>query len=315
MRTLVIAEYNEAGLTADFFNVLNAAKTLHDVTDVALFGYQCNRVLDQLSEVNGVSSILLADHHSLQRQASEAIAWAIAQIARNYSHIFCSTSVLGKAVMPRVAAYLNVAHISNVSAIISPDIFQRPMYAGRLQSRLRSHDPVKIITLIASAFSSTVEPIGDTDTTAKVIVLPIEDFPIARQASFVSEQQDTSDRKSLQSAATVVSAGRGLNTPENFAALEVLANKLDAAIGATRAVVDAGWMPHDRQIGQTAKTVAPQLYIALGISGATQHIAGIKDSRIIVAVNKDANAPIFQVADYGLVGDINEVLPALNHLL
>lgn len=315
MRTLVIAEYNEAGLTTDFLNVLNAAKSFHDVTDVALFGYQCSSVLDQLSEISGVSSILLADHHSLQRQRSESIAWAIAQIARNYSHIFCSTSALGKSVMPRVAAYLNVAHISNVSAIISPDIFQRPMYAGRLQSRLRSHDPIKIITLIASAFSSTVEPIGDTDTTAKVIVLPIEDFPAARQANFVSEQQDTSGRKSLQSAATVVSAGRGLNTPENFAALEVLANKLDAAIGGTRAVVDAGWMPNDRQIGQTAKTVAPQLYIALGISGATQHIAGIKDSRIIVAVNKDANAPIFQVADYGLVGDINEVLPALNYLL
>lgn len=314
MRILVIAEHDGVALKDEFYKVLGGVAHLSESVDVLVVGHQCESVYQQITGLDNIARILLIDDPVLCYQSEDVLAKAVKNLAFQYTHIFCSTSSFGKSVIPRLAAYLNVAALTGVSAIESADVFVRPIYAGRLLARVKSQDPIKIVTLLTSAFPLPELPMrGIADAT--IIHLDPGNLQIEAQIRFVSEKRNLSKRKSLQAAQVIVSAGRGLNSKENFDELETLADKLDAAVGATRAVVDAGWLTNDKQIGQTAKIVAPELYIAVGISGATQHLAGMKDSRIIIAINKDSNAPIFQVANYGLVGDLNEVLPRLNAML
>lgn len=315
MRILLIAEHDNQSLKPEFFKCLSAAGELNDCIDVLVIGYQCEDVVRQAAKLSQVSRVLLVDHSQYKHQPEDYLSMLVKDLADDYTHILCSSSSFGKSLMPRVAAFLNVAQISNISSIISADTFIRPIYAGRLLSKVKSNDPVKIITVMASAFQAIGEDSGGSIDLSKIIRLSNKEYKISNPVMYVDETRSPSKRQSLQSAAIVVAAGRGLATAENYQQLESIADKLDAAIGATRAVVDAGWMTNDKQIGQTAKTVAPQLYIAMGVSGAAQHIAGMKDSKVIIAVNKDPDAPIFQVANYALVSDLNEVLPELNSLL
>lgn len=315
MRILILAEHDGCTLRDEFFKVLTGVKQLSIAIDVLVSGHECEAISKQLNEMAGIEKILLIDNRELHHQPEDVIAKAVKNLASQYSHIFCSTSSFGKAIIPRIAAYLNVAAITGVCAIDSADTFIRPIYAGRLLAKVKSLDPVKIITLLTSALPAPERVANHNPQAIPVVFLELNGLQLERQMKFVSEKRNQSRRRSLQAAQVIVSAGRGLGSKENFDELETLADKLDAAVGATRAVVDAGWLTNDKQIGQTAKIVAPALYIALGISGATQHLAGMKDSKIIIAINKDSNAPIFQVADYGLVGDLNEVLPRLNAML
>lgn len=314
MRTLLLAEHDNSGLKAEFLKTLSAASQISDQIDVLVIGNQCDEVSRQAARLRHVNRVLLVDDR-VYLHSEENISLLVKNMAKDYTHVLCSASLFGKAILPRVAAYLDVAQISNVSAIVSADTFIRPIYAGRLLSKVKSNDPIKIITVMASAFTPSVEEKSADSDSTPVSRLSIKLMQVSNPVTFISEKKNFSKRQSLQSAHIVVAAGRGLNSIENFQALEFLADKLGAAIGATRAVVDAGWLSNDKQIGQTAKTVAPALYIALGISGAAQHLAGMKDSKVIIAVNKDPNAPIFQIANYALVADLNEVLPKLNTLL
>ena len=315
MRILIIAEHDGSSLKDEFYKVLGGVKQLTPDIDVLVAGFRCTAICEQLSGLSSIKKILLIDNPVFSQQSEDALAISIKDLANEYTHIFCSTSSFGKSVIPRLAAYLKVAAITGVSAIESADTFVRPIYAGRLLTRVKSLDAIKIVTLLGSAFPLSDTSVHRCDVEVPVVYLENNNIHVQPQTHFVSEKRNHSKRKPLQSAQVIVSAGRGLGSKENFDELETLADKLDAAVGATRAVVDAGWLTNDKQIGQTAKIVAPELYIALGISGATQHLAGMKDSRIIIAINKDSNAPIFQVANYGLVGDLSEVLPRLNAML
>lgn len=314
MRILLLAEHDNSGLKAEFLKTLSAASQINDQIDVLVIGNQCDEVSRQAARLRHVSRVLLVDDR-VYLHSEENISLLVKNMAKDYTHVLCSASLFGKAILPRVAAYLDVAQISNVSAIVSADTFIRPIYAGRLLCKVKSNDPIKVITVMASAFVPVKEEKSADSDSTPVTRLSIKQMQVGNPVMFISEKKICSKRQSLQSAHVVVAAGRGLNSIENFQALEFLADMLGAAIGATRAVVDAGWLSNDQQIGQTAKTVAPELYIALGISGAAQHLAGMKDSKVIIAVNKDPNAPIFQIANYALVADLNEVLPELNTLL
>ncbi|EKM28838.1 electron transfer flavodomain protein [Vibrio harveyi] len=312
LATLVVVEHDNQSLSADTLRALSAAAQVQQdgaslPVTALLVGHQCSSVLDELKFVQGISQIIAIDAAEYQHALAENLSTLIAEVGRDYSHILAPASTFGKNLMPRVAALLDVGQLSDVIAIESLDTVVRPIYAGNALARVRSDDTTKVMTIRSSAFDAIA--VSDSPVVENVVTL--ETVIKAEHSEFVSQQKAESERPELPAANVVVSGGRGLGSKENFALVEQLADKLGGAIGASRAAVDAGFVSNDLQVGQTGKIVAPQLYIAVGISGAIQHLAGMKDSKVIVAINSDPEAPIFQVADYGLVGDLFEIMPEL----
>ena len=305
MPVLVIAEHSNAELKASTLNTVTAAAALGDV-HVLVAGAGCGPAAEAAAAIGGVQRVLVADAAHYENPLAETLTPLVAGLSGEYSHILAPASTFGKNLMPRVAALLDVAQISDISAIESADTFQRPIYAGNAVATVRSADPVKVITVRTTAFEAAPAGGGGAGISE---VASAEDPGLS---SFVGTQLSVSERPELTSARVIISGGRGMQSGENFHLLEAVADKLGAAVGASRAAVDAGFVPNDFQVGQTGKIVAPELYIAVGISGAIQHLAGMKDSKVIVAINKDEEAPIFQVADYGLVADLFEALPELS---
>jgi len=307
MTALVIAEHNNLSLRAATYNAIACAQACAGEIHVLISGSQCQGAAAAAAAIPGVAKVLVADAPHLAEQLAEngaAQAVAAAQVA-TYSHIVAPATAFGKNVAPRVAALLGVSQISDVSRVVSPDTFERPIYAGNAIATVQSIDPIKVMTARTTAF----DPVSATGGSA--ILEAVAAVADSGRARFVGREVAKNDRPELAAAKTVVSGGRGMGSAENFHLLEPLADRLGAAMGASRAAVDAGYAPNDWQVGQTGKIVAPQLYVAIGISGAIQHLAGMKDSKVIVAINKDAEAPIFGVADYGLVGDLFEAVPEL----
>lgn len=305
MNVLVIADHNNEHLNTATLSTITAANELSSDVDVLVAGKDCQAIADTVSKTQGVKRVLLCDQDVCETQLAENIAPLIYHLAENYSHLLSAATTTGKNLMPRVAALLDVAQISEIIGIDSDDTFTRPIYAGNVIATVQSIDTKKVITVRSTAFPASVS--NDTAVPIETITAPAD----VGLSSFVSEELTKSDRPELTAADIVVSGGRGLGDKENFKLVEELADSLGAAIGASRAAVDAGFVPNDYQVGQTGKVVAPKLYIAVGISGAIQHLAGMKDSQVIVAINKDAEAPIFEVADYGIVGDLFKVVPQL----
>jgi electron transfer flavoprotein alpha subunit len=309
MTNLVIAEHDNAQLKGATLNTVAAAARIGGDVHVLVAGSGAKGVADEAARIAGVSKVLLADAAHLADGLAENLAAQVLAVAQAYSHILFPATASGKNVAPRVAAKLDVAQISDITAVESPDTFQRPIYAGNAIATVQSADPVKVITVRTTGFDAVQAQGGSAQVEA------IAAAADAGVSSFVGRELAKSDRPELAGARVVVSGGRGLGSAENFKILEPLADKLGAALGASRAAVDAGYAPNDWQVGQTGKIVAPQLYVAVGISGAIQHLAGMKDSKVIVAINKDAEAPIFGVADYGLVGDLFQAVPELANAL
>ncbi|MEI2417353.1 FAD-binding protein [Orrella sp. JC864] len=305
MTTLVIAEHDNAELKGATLNTVAAAHALGGDVHVLVAGNGAQAVAEAAAKVAGVSKVLLAQAPHLADGLAENVAEQVLAVAQDYSHILFPATASGKNVAPRVAARLDVAQISDIIAVESPDTFQRPIYAGNAIATVQSGDAVKVITVRGTAFDAAAAEGGSAQVQA------LEAVADSGLSSFVGREVAKSDRPELTAARVVVSGGRGLGSAENFKILDELADKLGAAVGASRAAVDAGYAPNDWQVGQTGKIVAPQLYIAVGVSGAIQHLAGMKDSKVIVAINKDPEAPIFGVADYGLVGDLFQVVPEL----
>ena len=279
-----------------------------DDLHLLVVGHQCADVAAQASEVDGVSKVLVADNEAYEHQLAENVAELVAELGKDYSHVVCAATTTGKNFMPRVAALLDVAQLSDVIGVQSSDTFVRPIYAGNAIATVQSSDSIKVLTVRTSTFDANGT--GNNASVETIDVVKNSDI-----SAFVSAELTESERPELTAADIVISGGRGMQNGENFKLLDGIADKLGAAMGASRAAVDAGFVPNDMQVGQTGKIVAPQLYIAVGISGAIQHLAGMKDSKVIVAINKDEEAPIFQVADYGLVGDLFDVLPQLEAAL
>ncbi|MCE2679500.1 MAG: FAD-binding protein [Burkholderiales bacterium] len=305
MTILIIAEHDNNSIRPSTLNAVAAATKIGGDIHVLVAGGDCAAAGQAASQIAGVAKVLVADSASLAQQLAENIAAQVLSIAGGYSHIIAPATSNGKNVLPRVAAKLDVGQISDIIAVEGPDTFQRPIYAGNVIATVQSSDAVKVITVRTTAFD------GAAATGGSAAVENIAAVGDAGSSSFVSREIAKNDRPELTAAKNVVSGGRGIGSSDSFKILDPLADKLGAAIGASRAAVDAGYAPNDWQVGQTGKIVAPQLYVAVGISGAIQHLAGMKDSKIIVAVNKDPEAPIFGVADYGLVGDLFEVVPEL----
>ncbi|MBW8896648.1 MAG: FAD-binding protein [Massilia sp.] len=305
MVALVIAEHDNAHLKAVTLNTVTAAAQCGGDVHILVAGSGCGAVAEAAAKVAGVAKVLVADAPHFADGLAENVAEQILAVAGNYSHILAPASAFGKNVLPRVAARLDVAQISEITKVDAPDTFERPIYAGNAIATVQSTDNVKVITVRGTGFDAAASEGGSA---AVETVAAVAD---SGKSAFVGRELAKSDRPELTGAKVVVSGGRGMGSGENFKILEPLADKLGAAMGASRAAVDAGYVPNDWQVGQTGKIVAPQLYIAVGISGAIQHLAGMKDSKTIVAINKDPEAPIFSVADYGIVGDLFEVVPAL----
>ncbi|GAA0221132.1 FAD-binding protein [Castellaniella daejeonensis] len=305
MSILVIAEHDNAQLGAATRNAVAAAVAIGSDVHVLVAGSGARAVADQAAQAASVSKVLLADGPALAEGLAENLAAQVLAVAGGYSHILFASTASGKNVAPRVAAKLDVAQISDIVAVESADTFVRPIYAGNALATVQSADATKVITVRATAF----DPVAATGGSAAVET--IDAVSDSGKSQFVGRELAKSDRPDLTAATVVVSGGRGLGSAENFKILDPLADKLGAALGASRAAVDAGYAPNDWQVGQTGKIVAPQLYVAVGISGAIQHLAGMKDSKVIVAINKDAEAPIFGVADYGLVADLFQAVPEL----
>ncbi|WNC11501.1 electron transfer flavoprotein subunit alpha/FixB family protein [Pseudomonas coleopterorum] len=314
MTILVIADYVtegqvNTGVAPSTLNTVAAAQKIGGDIHVLVAGVQVDSVSQAAAKIAGVSKVLVADNAAYAHQLPENVAPLIVELASGYSHVLSAATANGKNILPRVAAALDVDQISEIISVESPDTFKRPIYAGNAIATVQSSAAIKVITVRATGFdavaaeggSATVEAVGAAHDTGK--------------SSFVGEELAKSDRPELTAAKIVVSGGRGMQNGDNFKHLYTLADKLGAAVGASRAAVDAGFVPNDMQVGQTGKIVAPQLYIAVGISGAIQHLAGMKDSKVIVAINKDEEAPIFQVADYGLVADLFEAVPELEKLV
>lgn len=305
MAILVLAEHDNKELKPATLNTVGAAAKIGGDVHVLVAGSGVGAVADAAAKIAGVSKVLKADNAALEHQLAENVAPIIQGIAGNYSHIIGPSTTTAKNILPRVAAILDVQQVSDIIAVHDADTFDRPIYAGNAIATVKSSDKVKVITARGTAFDAAASSGGSAS---------IEDVSVAGDSglsSFVSAEVSKSDRPELTSAKIVVSGGRALGSAEGFKIIEALADKLGAAIGASRAAVDAGYVPNDYQVGQTGKNVAPQLYIAIGISGAIQHLAGMKDSKVIVAINKDADAPIFGIADYGLVGDLFQIVPEL----
>jgi electron transfer flavoprotein alpha subunit len=309
MSVLVIAEHDHQSIKPVTLNVVSAAKKIGGDIHVMVAGTNCSDAAEQAAKISGVSKILKCDAPELSHRLAENMAPLIESLAGSYSHIVFPATTFGKNVSPRVAALLDTQQISDVVAVHDADTFDRPVYAGNAIATVKSSDSKKVLTVRGTAF----DPIANDDGNA-----PIEDVASKGDSGlskFVKQELSESDRPELTAARVVVSGGRGLGSGENFALIDALADKLGAAVGASRAAVDAGYVPNDYQVGQTGKVVAPDLYIAVGISGAIQHLAGMKGAKKIVAINKDPEAPIFQVADYGLVADLFEAVPELTSKL
>ena len=304
MAVLVIAEHDNAQLKGATNNVVTAAAKIGGDIHVLVTGQNVAAVAEQAAKIAGVSKVLAADGASLADGLAENVAEQVLAIAGSYSHILFPATASGKNVAPRVAARLDVGQISDITSVESADTFQRPIYAGNAIATVQSADAVKVITVRTTGFDAAA-------TGGAASVESVEAVSAAPPSKFVGREVAKSDRPELAGARVVVSGGRGMGSAENFKILDPLADKLGAALGASRAAVDAGYAPNDWQVGQTGKIVAPQLYVAIGISGAIQHLAGMKDSKVIVAVNKDAEAPIFGVADYGLVADLFQAVPEM----
>jgi electron transfer flavoprotein alpha subunit len=306
MTILVIAEHDNASIKAATLNTVAAAAKIGGDIHVLIAGSNAQGAADAAAKIAGVSKVLLADAPQLADGLAENVTATALNIAKDYSHIFLSATAYGKNIAPRIAAHLDVAQISDITAVDSADTFERPIYAGNAIATVQSSDKIKVITVRATGFDPVAAEGGNA------AIEKIEAAADAGISQFVSREVTKLDRPELTSANIIVSGGRGLGSGENYTkTLEPLADKLGAALGASRAAVDAGYVPNDYQVGQTGKIVAPQLYVAVGISGAIQHLAGMKDSKVIVAINKDPEAPIFSVADYGLVGDLFSVVPEL----
>jgi electron transfer flavoprotein alpha subunit len=305
MAALVIAEHDNRSLKASTLNTVTAAARAGGDVTVLVAGSGCREAADAAAAVAGVSRVLLADAPHLGDHLAENLAEQVLAVAQGHSHILAPATAFGKNVAPRVAARLDVAQISDIISVDSPDTFQRPIYAGNAIATVQSTDAVKVITVRTTAFDAAAASGGSA------VVETVQAVADTGKSRFVSSEIAKSERPELAGAKVVVSGGRGMGSAENFKVLDPLADRLGAALGASRAAVDAGYAPNDWQVGQTGKIVAPQLYVAVGISGAIQHLAGMKDSKVIVAINKDAEAPIFGVADYGLVGDLFQAVPEL----
>ena len=306
MKILLIAEHDNQTLKSGNFHTLSAAKQLGDTIDCLIMGYQCEKVVLDAKKLPYINEILVADASEYTHQLAENTTTLIAEIAKDYDYILVSANTFGKNLLPRVAALLDVGMIADVLDIVSEDTFVRPIYAGNALATVQSQDPKKLLTIRTTAFKA--EKFGiEREVPVKIIskVIPNE------LSQFIKQELTASIRPDLTDARIIVAGGRGLKSAENFKRLEKIADRLGAAIGASRAAVDAGFAPNDYQVGQTGKVVAPDLYIAFGISGAIQHLAGMKESKVIVAINNDPDAPIFQIADYGLVMDLFEALEEL----
>jgi electron transfer flavoprotein alpha subunit len=309
MTTLLVADHDNTNLKDATAKTLTAALALGADVHVLIAGKDCRSAADAAAKLNGVAKVLLADDASLEHQLAEPVSALVVSLAGNYDALVAPATHTGKNLMPRVAALLDVMQVSDVSAVVSADTFERPIYAGNAIQTVKSTDAKKVLTIRIAAFKAA--PSGGS---AAVETVAVPDS--AGMSSFVGAEIVKLERPELTAAKIVVSGGRAFQSSDNFRKhLEPLADKLGAAIGASRAAVDAGYAPNDYQVGQTGKVVAPELYIAIGISGAIQHLAGMKDSKVIVAINKDAEAPIFQIADYGLVGDLFQILPELEKAL
>lgn len=309
MTALVLADHNNVAVAPSTRNAITAAREMAGAVDVLVAGENCRSVAEEVARVDGVGKVFMAQAGPLAHHLPENIAPLVATLSADYGHVVAAATSNGKNILPRVAALLDVAQISEISAVVSSDTFERPIYAGNAIAVVRSSDRVKVVTVRGSRFA----PSADGSHSA-----PVEEIRYLGDASssrFLRDNVSMTDRPELTTAAAVIAGGRGLGSKEAFGSLTVLADKLNAAVGASRAAVDAGFAPSDTQVGQTGKVVAPDLYVAIGISGAIQHLAGMKDSKTIVAINKDPDAPIFQVADVGLVGDLFDVVPELTAAL
>lgn len=308
MAILVISEHDNTALKGATLNTITAAQEIGGDIHLLVAGFNCQPAAEAAAKISGVSKVLQADNAAYEHQLAENLAKLVLELGRDYSHILAPATTNGKNFMPRVAALLDVAQISDITAVDAADSFQRPIYAGNAIATVKSLDSIKVITVRGTAFEA-----AELNGSAEISTVDsAEDLAISQ---FVSEEMAESDRPELTAAKVIISGGRGMGNGENFSMLEQVADKLGAAVGASRAAVDAGFVPNDMQVGQTGKIVAPELYIAVGISGAIQHLAGMKDSKFIVAINKDEEAPIFSVADYGLVADLFDVMPELQQKL
>ncbi|MFQ3323257.1 MAG: electron transfer flavoprotein alpha subunit [Pseudomonadales bacterium] len=309
MSILVVAEHDNASIKSVTLNTVAAASAIGGDIAILVAGSDCGGAADAAAKIAGVSKVLVADNAAYEHQLAENMGLLVAELGKDYSHVLVAATTTGKNFAPRVAALLDVEQISEIISVESADTFTRPIYAGNCIATVQSGDAVKVITVRGTAFDPVA---ADGGSAAIEAVTSAHDAGIS---TFISEELAKSDRPELTSAKIVVSGGRGMQNGENFEMLYTLADKLGAGVGASRAAVDAGFVPNDMQVGQTGKIVAPDLYIAIGISGAIQHLAGMKDSKVIVAINKDEDAPIFQVADYGLVADLFNAVPELNSLI
>ena len=306
MKILVIAEHDQTQLKLATHHTITAAKKLGDDIDVLVIGANCQNVADKTKNIEGVKKVLVADNEVYAHQLAENTASLVATLGKEYSYILAGATTFGKNLLPRVAALLDMSMLSDVMEVISSDTFVRPIYAGNVLATVQTNDPIKLMTIRTTAFAAAKEEASST-----AAITSVNEVIQNTLSRFEGQTLTESTRPELTNARVIISGGRGLKSADNFHMLEPIADQLNAAIGASRAAVDAGFAPNDYQVGQTGKVVAPDLYIAVGISGAIQHLAGMKDSKVIVAINSDPEAPIFQVADYGLVGDLFKILPEL----
>jgi electron transfer flavoprotein alpha subunit len=309
MGILVIAEHDNTSIKAATLVTVAAAQAIGGDITVLVAGANCAAAADQAAKIAGVGKVLIADNPAYEHQLAENVGALVAEVGKSYTHLLAATTTTGKNFMPRVAALMDLQQISDVSGIVSEDTFERPIYAGNAVATVQSSDAIKVMTIRGTAFDAVAAEGGSATIEACDLVMD------AGLSTWEKSEIAKLERPELTAASIIVSGGRGMQNGENFVLLEAVADKLGAAIGASRAAVDAGFVPNDLQVGQTGKIVAPDLYIAVGISGAIQHLAGMKDSKIIVAINKDEDAPIFQVADYGIVADLFKVMPEFSALL
>jgi len=309
MATLIVAEYDNSELKPATLNAVAAAQAIGGDMSLLVAGSGCGAVAEQAAKVAGISKVLVADSAEYANGLAENVANLVVALADGFSHIVAPATTKGKNIMPRASALLDVQQISEISEVIDADTFVRPIYAGNAMATVKSSDATKVITVRTTAFEAVAAEGGSAAIEA------VDGKGDSGLSSYVGAELSSSERPELTSARIVISGGRGMQSGENFPMIEAVADKLGAAVGASRAAVDAGYVPNDYQVGQTGKVVAPDLYIAVGISGAIQHLAGMKDSKVIVAINKDEEAPIFQVADFGLVADLFKAVPELDEEL
>jgi len=309
MSNLVIVEHDNSEIAAATLHTVTAAQQIGGDIDLLIAGENCAAVADAAAQIAGISKVKVADNAMFAHHLAENLATLIVEMAKDYSHVLTAATTFGKNVMPRAAALLDMAQISEIVEVKSADTFVRPIYAGNALATVQSSDPIKLITVRVISFEATAASGGSAAIEA------ISGGVDTGLSSWVSQASSSSDRVDLTSAKIVISGGRGMQNGENFSMLQAVADKLGAAVGASRAAVDSGFVPNDFQVGQTGKVIAPDLYIAVGISGAIQHLAGMKESKVIVAINNDSEAPIFQVADYGLVADLFDAVPELEAAL